>query len=159
MLKEETILSGKFRRVAGDGYKPVAEIVATLKDNAAYAELQSGLMQIRTDLADADAEQLVASIEDLSSRAGNVEGASDIASGLSKVRRSLRIDTPDFEKAMEDMAEVVADYECCLPLNAMKWRFAGHLASENSVSSTMNRRSSSRPASPITGMYRITSRE
>ncbi|WP_339632112.1 TRAP transporter large permease subunit [uncultured Sneathiella sp.] len=114
LLKEETILSGKFRRVAGDGYKPVAEIVATLKDNAAYAELQSGLMQIRSDLADADAEQLVASIEDLSSRAGNVEGASDIASGLSKVRRSLRNDTPDFEKAMEDMAEVVADYEAQL---------------------------------------------
>ena len=114
LLKEETVLSGKFRRAAGDGYKPVAEVVAILQDNAAYADLQADLMQIQSGLATADAADLVSSIEDLSSRASEVEGASDISSGLSRVRRSLRNDTPDFEKATEDMAALVADYQAQL---------------------------------------------
>ncbi|MBO0334392.1 TRAP transporter large permease subunit [Sneathiella sp. CAU 1612] len=111
LLKEEALLRSKFGRAAGDAYKPVAETVALLESNDAYMDLKAGIMQIKNDLAGADADKLVAEIEELSSRVSDVEGASDIASGLSKVRRSLKSNTPDFEKATEEMDKVVADYE------------------------------------------------
>ncbi|WP_288900864.1 TRAP transporter large permease subunit [uncultured Sneathiella sp.] len=111
LLKEEALLRSKFGRAAGDAYKPVAETVALLESNDAYMDLKAGIMQIKNDLAGADADKLVAEIEELSSRVSDVEGASDIGSGLSKVRRSLKSNTPDFEKATEEMDKVVADYE------------------------------------------------
>jgi predicted nucleic acid-binding Zn-ribbon protein len=112
LLKDESLLRSKFNRAAGEAYKPIAETIAILKSNDAYMALQPELTQIQSDLAaNADPEALLAAVEELSSRVGEIDGASDVSSGLSKVRRNLRERTRDIEKAAAEMVEVMADYE------------------------------------------------
>ncbi|MCC3304734.1 TRAP transporter large permease subunit [Sneathiella sp. HT1-7] len=111
LLKAETLLRSKYNRAAGEAYKPVAELIAILQSNSGYFDLKADLDQIKDDFAGEDPAALIASIEDLSSRVSEVEGASDVSSGLSKVRRSLKANTPDFEKATEEMDKVLAKYE------------------------------------------------
>mgnify|MGYP003131405263 FL=1 len=116
-LKEESALRSQFRRAAGDGYKPVAELVAILQANADYQEAGAELKRIADALPTGDVAALIAEIEALSGRFNDIPGGSDIASGLSGVRRSLRQETPDMEKAVADMAETVDDYAA-----ALDWR-------------------------------------
>lgn len=111
LLTEEKILRGKFRRAAGEGYKPVAETIAILKSNADYMALQPDLMKISEELPSGDPAALVEAVEALSSRLNDIEGASDVSSGLSKVRRALRAKTPDVEGAVAEMASTLEAYE------------------------------------------------
>ncbi len=116
-LKEESALRNQFRRAAGDGYKPAAELVAILRANTDYQEAGAELKRIADALPTGDVAALIAEIEALSGRFNDIPGGSDIASGLSSVRRSLRQETPDMEKAVADMAETVNDYTA-----ALDWR-------------------------------------
>ncbi|MCF8466727.1 MAG: TRAP transporter large permease subunit [Sneathiella sp.] len=111
LLKSEELLRNKYRRAADEAYKPVAELLAILRGNEAFAALQADMMKIRSEITSEDPAKLVAAIEDLGKRAGDIEGASNIASGLSKVRRSLKANTPDINEASEGMEKVAADYD------------------------------------------------
>lgn len=117
LLKSETLLRGKFRRAADDGYKPVAEFVNILKANEDFAALKPDLMKISSDLPVMDPSELIQAIEDLGDRANRINGASDLSSGLSKVRRILKTGTPDMAEATAEMNKIVAAYSA-----ELEWR-------------------------------------
>ncbi len=111
LLKDEANLRVQFRRAVDGAYVPIADFLTTLRSNAAFVELKEDLMKIKSEMDTAAPTDLVTQIEALSARMNDIAGASDIRSGLSKVRRPLRARTVDMEKANSEMDEVVEDYE------------------------------------------------
>ena len=111
----EILLRRQFRRAADSGYEPVATLVRTFEGSAAYKELAGEFEAIRSDLASADAAAMMVRISGFSSAFNDIEGTSSIRSGLSKVRRALRGDTPNRAKAADEMALVISEYQEQLP--------------------------------------------
>ncbi|WP_323795265.1 TRAP transporter large permease subunit [Nisaea sp.] len=93
-----------YRRTADAAYEPIVVLQATLRDADALAALSGDFAVITkavTDLAPKEAEDV---IKDVESKVGAINEAGSIRSALSKVRRALRGQTPDPEKALEELA-------------------------------------------------------
>ncbi len=122
----EVSLRRQFRRAADTGYEPVATLIRTFEGTEAYNGLESELEALSGELAGGDAPVLMERISALASKFSDIEGASDVRSGLSKVRRALRGEEPDFDKAGVEMADVIEVYR-----GQLSWRerASGELAS------------------------------
>ncbi len=121
----EILLRRQFRRAADSGYEPVVTLMRTLEGTEAYNALEGELEALSGELSDGEAPVLMEQISALASKFSDIEGTSDVRSGLTKVRRALRGDNPDFEKAGVEMAQVIEDYRGQLP---WRERASGELA-------------------------------
>lgn len=100
-----------YRRQADDAWDAPIEVLNVLDSNADFAALEGRLRDMRSFIEttpEADAHETV---NELSKVFGDVEGAGDIKSALSKARRALRNRNPDREKALEEYEEALAIYE------------------------------------------------
>ena len=100
-----------YRRQADNAWEAPAEVLAILDGNAEFAALEADLRAMRAFIEttpEADAHEPVNA---LSKRFGGVEGAGDVKSALSKVRRALKGKTPDREKALKEYEKAVKAYE------------------------------------------------
>ncbi len=121
----ETLLRRQFRRAADSGYEPVVTLMNTLAGTEAYNALEAELEALSDQIADGEATVLMEQISALANKFSGIEGASDVRSGLSKVRRALRGDNPDFSKAGAEMLKVFIEYRSQL---SWRERASGELA-------------------------------
>jgi len=94
-----------YRRAADGSYEKAAEFVAILEQNESFRALKGDLDGLRTVIADQDPAASEGIVNELSKAFGKVDGASDVKSALSKVRRALKAKTPDKEKALDEYAK------------------------------------------------------
>ncbi|PHQ70200.1 MAG: C4-dicarboxylate ABC transporter permease [Sneathiella sp.] len=111
LLKTESTLRTQFRRAADTGYQPVVDFLTVLQSNEAFAALKADMAKIKADLLQKTPKEMVTEVEALSRRFDGIAGASDIKSGLSKVRRRLKGKTPKLEQAAKELDKTIAEYD------------------------------------------------
>ncbi|GGE52228.1 TRAP transporter large permease subunit [Actibacterium pelagium] len=97
-----------YRRAADDSWGGAAEVLAVLQSNDAYAALEGPLQDIRSVFETGSGDEAVDKIKDLEKVVGDVEGAGDVKSTLSKARRAL--DKDKREDALELYQETLEEY-------------------------------------------------
>ena len=102
-----------YRRQADQAWDVASRVVAVLSANEAFAALEPELIAmgdyIRTvPEGDEAAEDTVGALED---KFDDVAGAGEVKSALGKVQRSMRAKRFEREKALEDYADALAEYE------------------------------------------------
>jgi tripartite ATP-independent transporter DctM subunit len=110
LVKAEDAARNLYRRNADASYENVAGVLAVLNANAAFAELENPLNELRTVIESASEEEAEAAVQALEDRFGEVEGARDVKSALSKARRALKPGSADREKALEEYAKALEEY-------------------------------------------------
>lgn len=103
LRKAESGARNKYRQAADKAYTPIATLVATLDASQAFAALEADLTAMKQKVTDSEPADMVDPLAALSRQFGDVEGAADIKSALSKARRALRSKTPDKEKALAEI--------------------------------------------------------
>ncbi|MEM8596153.1 MAG: TRAP transporter large permease subunit [Pseudomonadota bacterium] len=107
ITKDDRTARLSYRRAADGAYEPLMELMAILRDTdkllAAEEPLNEIVMQYRTLQGDA-AKEAFAPLE---SMLGDIEGASDIRSGVAGARRDIDDDTPNYEDAEEEITEAL----------------------------------------------------
>jgi tripartite ATP-independent transporter DctM subunit len=130
----EILLRRQFRRAADSGYEPVVTLMRTFEGTEAYNALEGELEALSDQIASGEAVVLMEQISALASKFSDIEGASDVRSGLSKVRRALRGENPDTAKAAVEMLKVFMEYR-----GQLSWRerasqeLAGNIASYETI--------------------------
>jgi len=122
LLKNEATLRTQFRRAADTGYQSVADFLTILRSNEAFAVLKTDMEAVQAGISQKTPQEMVTEVEALSKRFDGIAGASEIKSGLSKVRRPLKAKTPDPEKALKEMQKTLAKYDAQL-----EWRNAAEV--------------------------------
>ncbi|MEQ8334262.1 TRAP transporter large permease subunit [Nisaea sp.] len=110
-----------YRRTADSAYEPIQVLRLTLSDTDALAALSGEIDSISkalTDLGPKEAEDFIKEVE---SKIGQIYEAGAIRSALSQVRRALRGQTVDTEKALEELAAAKAIYD-----EEVSWRQAAN---------------------------------
>ena len=103
-----------YRRVVDSSYEPILVFMRTLRGADALVALQDDIKGLGEIIRGSDPEKAMEEIQAVEGRAGDIEGAGDIRSALSKARRELRSTNtrqPDVAKALEEHAEAVAALE------------------------------------------------
>lgn len=111
LTKAEETARNTYRRTADASVEPVIEFLAVLDANAEFAALKPELDKLGDLIATAEPEQAEAAVDEVAKLFNAVAGARDVASPLSKAKRSLRGNRLDREQAAEDYAEAVDAYE------------------------------------------------
>ena len=112
-----------YRRAADDGYAAVQEVVAILASTSSLRELGSAIPDMKTLMATNEPADLVDPLEQLADQFGEIEGAGDIKSAISKARSAMRKNTPDTDAAMESIDNALEEYTA-----QMQWREAAEPA-------------------------------
>jgi TRAP-type mannitol/chloroaromatic compound transport system permease large subunit len=100
-----------YQRQADSAWSAPIEVLAVLNSNDDFTSLEPRLRDLRAFIEttpEADAHETV---NELSKAFGDVEGAGDIRSALSKARSALRNRNPDREEALEAYDDAVAAYD------------------------------------------------
>jgi tripartite ATP-independent transporter DctM subunit len=111
LTKAEETARNTYRRAADGSVEPVAEFLAVLDANAAFEALQPELEKLGDLIATAEPEQAEAAVDEVAKMFNGVAGAQDVASPLSKAKRSLRSNRLDREQAAADYADAVQAYQ------------------------------------------------
>ena len=106
-----------YRRNADDAYEPVVEAVNVIASTDALAALETDLRGLEQELQSLEPAAFVDRVTDVRALFGDVEGASDIRSGVNAARTAMRSSSPDKEKALASIREAIAEFE-----TAMVWR-------------------------------------
>ncbi len=117
LQKEEEKARRTYRRNVDDAYGPIAEIVAVIAATDSLATIRDDIEDLKDLVEEADPEQAADRINDVSRMVGEIEGARDIRSLLSKARREIRSRTPDPQRALELIDEALAEHAA-----EMAWR-------------------------------------
>jgi len=106
-----------YRRQADTAFEAVSEFLLVLDANAAFSELAGPLAEIRTVIETSEPDVVTEAVKELVSGIRSVDGAGEIASEISKIRRAMRGSNPDRDKALHA-------YEAALGLYADQkgWR-------------------------------------
>ncbi len=101
-----------YRRTVDGAYEPIQVFARTLRGADALAALAPELKALEDTIRSAadDAEAAMETIQDMERQLGDIEGAGDIRSALSKARRALRArgkSEPDTAAALENHGEAV----------------------------------------------------
>ena len=119
LQKSETDARNNYRRSADKSYSTITELSATLAATEQLLALGSELPAARLRIEQEEPEDMVEPLKELSSRFGDVDGASKIKSAISKARSALKSRSPDKEKALKSFDKAVEEYE-----EAIEWRTA-----------------------------------
>lgn len=106
-----------YRRIADQGYEASREVVEILGATAALRAMGSAIPDMKTLMATNEPADLLEPLKALSDEFGNIAGASDIKSAVSKARSALRKKTPDVEGAQKAIDDAIEAYE-----QEMQWR-------------------------------------
>jgi TRAP-type C4-dicarboxylate transport system permease large subunit len=104
----ETRAGNAYRRAADGAYGPVRDVVALLDDADDLEALRTAAAQLSGEVESTDAEALIDRLRELQGQSDNIEGASDVRSGLGAARRALESDPADRQAAVEGIAEALA---------------------------------------------------
>ncbi len=107
----ETSARNMYRRNADASFVAPSEVLAVLASNAAFAALETPLRDMRANIETLPAAEALALVEALEKQFRDVDGASDVKKWLGKVRRALKGNSPDREKALVEYAKAIAVYE------------------------------------------------
>jgi len=97
-----------YQRAADEAYDGPAEVLAVLAAGEAFGALETPLIDIGAVFATGSGDEAVDRIKDLESMVGEVDGAGDVKSLLSKARRALDKDKREEALALYD--EAMAEY-------------------------------------------------
>jgi len=97
-----------YRRAADASYEDAAEVLAVLQANDAYAALEGPLNDIRSVIETGEGDPAVDQVKDLEDVIGDVDGAGDVKSALSKARRAL--DKGKRDEALENYQDALDEY-------------------------------------------------
>ncbi len=107
----------KFRRASDNAYEPINNLVAILEDTQQFADLNEALKGLQTEISAIEPKDMVDRIKIVEDMFSAIEGPTDVKSALSKSRRALRSNTPDKDKALEQLEIAIAAYE-----SELSWR-------------------------------------
>ena len=106
-----------YRRAADKGYEAAREVSAVLRGTVPLRELGSAIPDMKTLMATNEPADMVDPLAALADQFGEIEGAGDIRSAISKARSAMRKKTPDIEAANEAMDTAMEEYE-----SELAWR-------------------------------------
>ncbi|MEI2384910.1 TRAP transporter large permease subunit [Breoghania sp. JC706] len=115
--RAENVARLTFRRTTDQAYEPLQEVLKVLRDADAYAALADDLKTLEPKLDELDPQAYVDYVEGIRSRVSDVEGASDVRSGINDVRKAMRSKTPDKDAARAAIAKTMATFEA-----GLSWR-------------------------------------
>jgi tripartite ATP-independent transporter DctM subunit len=146
LLKADETARRNYQRNVDSAYEPVREAVRILQGTEAFAALKPELDALRGFIAENPLEAAADKTQEVRNLFGNVEGADDIRSDLSKVRRQLTGRAPDKSRALEEFDQAMAAYE-----QELAWRtqaaqtiLPGLQAYESSIRNNIGLRQQSR---------------
>ena len=113
----ETQARNNYRRAADDGYDAARETVEILSATSALRDLGTAIPDMRAQMSTSNPADLVDPLEALADQFGEIAGAGDIKSAVSKARSAMRKSTPDLEAATEAIDTALEEYE-----EQMQWR-------------------------------------
>lgn len=99
-----------YRRVVDNAYEPILEFMRILRGAEGLVALEDELKGLAEAIRTGDSEAAMEQIQSMESRVGDIEGAGDIRSALSKARRALRTTNnsqPDVAAALAEHADAV----------------------------------------------------
>ncbi len=105
LINEEERLRNTYRRSADASTEPVAEVLAVLDDNAAFAELEDQLLALSETIETAEPNAVEDALKELGSAFGSISGANQVSSPLSTARREIR--SGNREEARAEWQEAV----------------------------------------------------
>lgn len=114
LLSEEKRAYLNYRRIVDNAYEPIQTFMRVLRGADALAALEDEIKGLEQVIRTSDPEAAMERIQDLESRVGDIAGADDVRSALSKARRELRATNtrqPDPDQALAEHAEAVAALE------------------------------------------------
>jgi TRAP-type mannitol/chloroaromatic compound transport system permease large subunit len=111
LVKAEDTARNQYRRAADDAYESAAELVAVLDSRAAFDALETPLRDLRAVIETRPEAEAEGPVYDLSRAFGEVGGAGDIKSALSKARRALKDKEPDRAEALAQYDKALAEFE------------------------------------------------
>jgi len=114
--KAETNARRQYRRSVDDAYEPVMELRQVIRDTDKLEALRPEIEGLIAVIESTSGEERVDKIADVRSAVGDVEGARDIRSLLSKARREVRRN-PEPEKAKALVREALEEHA-----KQMVWR-------------------------------------
>jgi len=109
--KNERNARNMYRRAVDDAYAPVAELLKILAATDSLAALEGDLRGLAAEAKGMETEAAIARIEDVRARVGEVEGAGDIRSLLTKARSAIKAKTPDLAEMQAKLDEAVALFD------------------------------------------------
>ncbi|MBX2880467.1 MAG: TRAP transporter large permease subunit [Granulosicoccus sp.] len=119
LQKAETMARNAYRKAADQGYLPAGELAEILSATASLRELDGALPEMKRLIQSSEPADLIDPLAELADQFGDIAGASDIDSAVSKARSALKKKTPDPEAALESIDKAIKEYE-----EQMQWRSA-----------------------------------
>lgn len=113
----ETKARNEYRRAADSGYAEIVKLTDILNANADLKDLESSLPEIKQQILDGEPADLLEPLKVLSKTFGDIEGASDIKTALSKARTALKSKKPSKDKATASIDKAIDDFS-----EQMIWR-------------------------------------
>jgi tripartite ATP-independent transporter DctM subunit len=111
LLKADRTARLKYRRNVDGAYEPIQEAVATIGAASRLESLKPKVAELEVVIASETPEVAVDWISDVVSQVGDVSGARELRSALSKVRRALRGRTPDKGEAQAELKKTLALFD------------------------------------------------
>lgn len=119
LTKAEETARNQYRRAADGAVEPVNEFLAVLNANGEFQAQADALKGLSDIVANGDRAEAEAAVDAVGKAFGQIAGARDVASALSKSRRALREGKEDRAKAESQYAKAVSEYE-----EQLRWRAA-----------------------------------
>ncbi len=122
LLSEEKRAYLTYRRTVDNAYEPIQTFMRVLRGADALVAVRDEVRGLAETIRSSDPEKAMEDIQAMESRVGDIEGAGDVRSALSKARRELRTTNtrqPDVDAALAEHAEAVAALEADIA-----WRVA-----------------------------------
>ncbi|MEE3099404.1 MAG: TRAP transporter large permease subunit, partial [Pseudomonadota bacterium] len=106
--KEEQNLRRQYRRAGEESASAAIQTLALIRAADALRDIRPALEAFRDRIGKTPAADLVDPVSELRSAVGNIDGASDVRSGVNEARKALRSDNPDEAAALAGMDEAIA---------------------------------------------------
>lgn len=106
-----------YRRAADQGYEPAREIMDILAATTSLKAMGSAIPDMKTMMANNEPADLLDPLAELADEFGEIAGANDIKSAISKARSALKRKTPRTEDAMESIDKAIQEYDA-----ELQWR-------------------------------------
>ncbi|MEO0810731.1 MAG: C4-dicarboxylate ABC transporter permease, partial [Pseudomonadota bacterium] len=114
LLKAETDARRKYRRAADAAYTPIITMLKTLQATPAFIALEQDIKGLGALLDDSDTKSAAEKVNALYAAIRQVEGAGDVRSAITKLRREFRRKTVNKANAQQHIDEAVEKYDAQL---------------------------------------------
>lgn len=119
LQRAESSLRNNYRRTADEAYGELADLVAAISDTKPMEEAGALIEPLPDSIRSGPPEAAIEQIEQAEAALGELAGAGDIRSSLSRARRELAKDNANMEEVGTMIAEALAEYR-----GELDWRSA-----------------------------------